>query len=57
MIKDRKMAIVVSATILNYVVELDAKRKELPVNNILYTSSRNIMELNITTQRNPGYSG
>ena len=45
------MAIVVSATILNYVVELQ-KGKELPVNNILYTSSENIMELNITTQRN-----
>lgn len=50
-LKDRKMAIVVSATILNYVVELQ-KGKELPVNNILYTSSENIMELNITTQRN-----
>ncbi|UYI79779.1 MAG: DNA mismatch repair protein MutS [Fusobacterium varium] len=50
-LKDRKMAIVVSATILNYVVELQ-KGKELPVNNILYISSENIMELNITTQRN-----
>lgn len=50
-LKDRKMAIVVSATILNYVVELQ-KGTELPVNNILYTSSENIMELNITTQRN-----
>ncbi|WP_279117772.1 DNA mismatch repair protein MutS [Fusobacterium varium] len=50
-LKDRKMAIAISATILNYVVELQ-KGKELPVNNILYTSSENIMELNITTQRN-----
>lgn len=50
-LKDKKMAVAISATVLNYVVELQ-KGKELPVNNILYTSSENIMELNITTQKN-----
>ncbi|MDU1910821.1 DNA mismatch repair protein MutS [Fusobacterium sp.] len=50
-LKDKKMAVTISATVLNYVVELQ-KGKELPVNNILYTSSENIMELNITTQKN-----
>ncbi|WP_308009259.1 DNA mismatch repair protein MutS [uncultured Fusobacterium sp.] len=50
-LKDKKMAVTISATVLNYVAELQ-KGKELPVNNILYTSSENIMELNITTQKN-----
>ncbi|WP_130891167.1 DNA mismatch repair protein MutS [Fusobacterium varium] len=50
-LKDKKMAVTISATVLNYVAELQ-KGKELPVNSILYTSSENIMELNITTQKN-----
>lgn len=50
-LKDKKMAVIISATVLNYVAELQ-KGKELPVNSILYTSSENIMELNITTQKN-----
>ncbi len=50
-LKDKKMAVTISATVLNYIAELQ-KGKELPVNNILYTSSENIMELNITTQKN-----
>lgn len=50
-LKDKKMAVTISATVLDYVAELQ-KGKELPVNNILYTSSENIMELNITTQKN-----
>lgn len=50
-LKDKKTAVTISATVLNYVAELQ-KGKELPVNNILYTSSENIMELNITTQKN-----
>lgn len=50
-LKDKKMAVTISATVLNYVAELQ-KGKELPINNILYTSSENIMELNITTQKN-----
>lgn len=50
-LKDKKMAVTISATVLNYVAELQ-KGKELPVNNILYTNSENIMELNITTQKN-----
>ncbi len=49
------MAVTISATVLNYIAELQ-KGKELPVNNILYTSSENIMELNITTQKKLGYS-
>ena len=50
-LKDKKMAVTISATVLNYVAELQ-KGKELPVNNILYTNRENIMELNITTQKN-----
>lgn len=50
-LKDKKMAVTISATVLDYIAELQ-KGKELPVNNILYTSSENIMELNITTQKN-----
>ena len=49
--QDKKLASIVSATVLDYAVELQ-KGKELPVNNIVYTSSENVMELNITTQKN-----
>ena len=49
--QDKKMATTVSATVLDYVLDLQ-KGKELPINSILYTSSENVMELNITTQRN-----
>lgn len=49
--QDKKLASTVSATVLDYAVELQ-KGKELPVNNIVYTSSENVMELNITTQKN-----
>lgn len=50
-LKDKKLATVVTATVLDYAAELQ-KGKELPVNTIVYTGSENIMELNITTQRN-----
>lgn len=50
-LKDKKLAIVTAATVLDYASDLQ-KGKELPVNSIVYTSSENIMELNITTQRN-----
>ncbi len=49
--KNRKEAITVSALVLEYVVDLQ-KGKELPITNISYVSSENVMELNITTQRN-----
>ncbi len=50
-IKEKKGAIVVSAMVLEYVVDLQ-KGKELPITNIGYVGSENVMELNITTQRN-----
>lgn len=49
--KSKKEAITVSAMVLEYVVDLQ-KGKELPITNISYVSSENVMELNITTQRN-----
>ncbi len=50
-LKDKKEAITVSTMVLEYVVDLQ-KGKELPITNINYISSENVMELNITTQRN-----
>lgn len=50
-LKDKKGAITVSAMALEYVVDLQ-KGKELPVTGINYVNSENVMELNITTQRN-----
>lgn len=49
--KDKKSAITVSTMVLEYVVDLQ-KGKELPITNISYVNSENVMELNITTQRN-----
>lgn len=40
-----------AAMVLEYVLELQ-KGNEIPVDRIVYTGSENIMELNLTTQRN-----
>lgn len=40
-----------AAMVLEYVLELQ-KGNEIPVDKIVYTGSENIMELNLTTQRN-----
>lgn len=50
-LKDKKGAITVSAMVLEYVVDLQ-KGKELPITGVNYVNSENVMELNITTQRN-----
>lgn len=50
-LKDKKGAITVSTMVLEYVIDLQ-KGKELPIIGINYVSSENVMELNITTQRN-----
>lgn len=50
-LKGKKEAIYVSTMILEYVVDLQ-KGKELPITSINYVNSENVMELNITTQRN-----
>ena len=44
-------AIEASAMILDYILELQ-KGNSIPVDKIIYTSSEDIMELNLTTQRN-----
>ncbi|MGL5279653.1 MAG: DNA mismatch repair protein MutS [Cetobacterium sp.] len=44
-------AIEAAAMVLEYVLELQ-KGNEIPVDKIVYTGSENIMELNLTTQRN-----
>ncbi|MGL5904360.1 MAG: DNA mismatch repair protein MutS, partial [Cetobacterium sp.] len=44
-------AIEASAMVLNYVLELQ-KGNDIPVDKIVYTGSEDIMELNLTTQRN-----
>ena len=44
-------AIEAAAMVLEYVLELQ-KGNEIPVDKIIYTGSENIMELNLTTQRN-----
>ena len=44
-------AIEASAMILDYILELQ-KGNNIPVDKIIYTSSEDIMELNLTTQRN-----
>ncbi len=50
-LKNRKWAICVATMVLEYVSDLQ-KGKELPVTEIAYVNSQNVMELNITTQRN-----
>ncbi|WP_294705012.1 DNA mismatch repair protein MutS [uncultured Fusobacterium sp.] len=50
-LKDKKGAITVSTMVLEYVLDLQ-KGKELPITGISYINSENVMELNITTQRN-----
>ncbi|WP_300356724.1 DNA mismatch repair protein MutS [Fusobacterium sp.] len=50
-IADKELVIKAAAMILKYVVELQ-KGKEVPVTKITYTSSEDIMELNLTTQKN-----
>lgn len=44
-------AVEAAAMVLEYVLELQ-KGNEIPVDKIIYTGSENIMELNLTTQRN-----
>ena len=50
-IKNLDEIIQICATTLKYVVDLQ-KGNELPINKISYESTENIMELNLTTQRN-----
>lgn len=50
-IKNFENVILVSAIILKYVSDLQ-KGKELPFTNILYVNCNNVMELNLTTQKN-----
>ncbi|MGY0393913.1 DNA mismatch repair protein MutS [Fusobacterium sp. SYSU M8A802] len=50
-LKNRKGAISVATMVLEYVSDLQ-KGKELPVTEVIYVNSQNVMELNITTQRN-----
>lgn len=50
-LKDKKGAITVSTMVLEYVLDLQ-KGKELPITGVSYINSENVMELNITTQRN-----
>ena len=49
--KDKKNAISIAAIVLDYVVDLQ-KGKELPIEKISYINEHEVMELNITTQRN-----
>ncbi len=44
-------AVEAAAMVLEYVLELQ-KGNEIPVDKIIYTGSENIMELNLTTQKN-----
>lgn len=50
-LKDKKNAISIAAIALDYVVDLQ-KGKELPIEKISYINEHEVMELNITTQRN-----
>ena len=50
-LKDKKLAITISATVLDYVIDLQ-KGKDLPVEKIGYINEDEVMELNIITQRN-----
>lgn len=50
-LNNRVGAIEAAAMVLEYVLELQ-KGNEIPVDKIIYTGSENIMELNLTTQRN-----
>lgn len=50
-IADKELVIKTAGMILKYVVELQ-KGKELPVTKIVYSSSKDVMELNLTTQKN-----
>lgn len=49
--KDKGLAIDVSAMVLKYVLELQ-KGQPIPTQKINYLSSKNIVELNLTTQKN-----
>lgn len=49
--QDKNLSIMICATTLQYIVNLQ-KEKELPIEKIEYISEDDIMELNITTQRN-----
>lgn len=50
-IKGKEEIILVAGMILKYVNDLQ-KGKELPFTNILWVNSKNVMELNLTTQKN-----
>ena len=50
-IGDKELVIKIAGMVLKYVVELQ-KGKELPVTKIVYSSSKEVMELNLTTQKN-----
>lgn len=50
-IGNKELVIKISGMILKYVVDLQ-KGKELPITKIVYSSSEDIMELNLTTQKN-----
>ena len=50
-IADKELVIKTAGMILKYVVELQ-KGKELPITRIQYSSSKDVMELNLTTQKN-----
>ena len=50
-LKDKKNATSIAAIVLDYVVDLQ-KGKELPIEKISYINEHEVMELNITTQRN-----
>ncbi|MGL4977760.1 MAG: DNA mismatch repair protein MutS [Cetobacterium sp.] len=47
----KNVAVEAAAMVLDYVLELQ-KGNEIPVDKIIYTGSEDIMELNLTTQRN-----
>ncbi len=50
-IGEKELVIKISSMILKYVVDLQ-KGKDIPVTKIVYSSSDDIMELNLTTQKN-----
>lgn len=50
-LKDKKYAISIAATMLDYVLDLQ-KGKELPIQKIEYVNEAEVMDLNIITQRN-----
>lgn len=50
-LKNKNLAISISATVLYYVSDLQ-KGKELPIHKIEYVNEDDVMELNIITQRN-----